>query len=104
MSDERVYPAKVIGTHPHTDLAVLKIDPGDRRYLPLPVGDSDAIRVGEFVIALGAPLGLARSATLGIVSQKGRNIGRLTFESMIQADAPINPGSSGGPVVDVDGR
>ncbi len=103
--DGRTYEAKVVGTDPNTDLAVLKIQPpANGTYRPLEPGDSDRLRIGEFVVALGAPLGLERTATLGIVSQKGRNIGKLTFESMIQTDASINPGSSGGPVVDVDGR
>lgn len=96
---------EVVGTDPNTDLAVLKIRlPADRRIRPLEAADSDAVRVGELAIALGAPLGLKNTATLGIISQKGRDVGQLTFESFLQTDASINPGTSGGPVVDVDGR
>lgn len=100
-----VLPARVVGADPNTDLAVLAVEaPEGRRYPPLPAGDSDAIRVGEVVIALGAPLGLENTATFGIVSQKGRSVGKLTYESFIQTDASINPGTSGGPVLDADGR
>ncbi len=100
-----VLPARVVGVDPNTDLAVLAVEaPEGRRYPPLPAGDSDAIRVGEVVIALGAPLGLENTATFGIVSQKGRSVGKLTYESFIQTDASINPGTSGGPVLDADGR
>lgn len=100
-----VLPARVIGVDPSTDLAVLAVEaPEGRRYPPLPAGDSDAIRVGDVVIALGAPLGLENTATFGIVSQKGRRVGKLTYESFIQTDASINPGTSGGPVLDAEGR
>lgn len=97
--------AKVIGTDPHTDLAVLKIQ-ADRKaaYQPIEPGDSDKLRVGEFVIAVGSPFSLASSVTLGIVSQKGRAIGALPYEDFIQSDAAVNQGNSGGPLVDIDGR
>ncbi|MCX7819368.1 MAG: trypsin-like peptidase domain-containing protein [Kiritimatiellae bacterium] len=100
-----VLPARLVGADPNTDLAVLAVEaPEGRRYPPLVAGDSDAVRVGEIVIALGAPLGLENTATFGIVSQKGRSVGKLTYESFIQTDASINPGTSGGPVLDADGR
>ncbi len=99
------YPAKVVGRDPQTDLAVLKIQaPKGTKFTPVEAGDSDKLRIGEFVIAVGSPFSLQSSVTLGIVSQKGRSIGLLPYEDFIQTDAPINPGNSGGPLVDVDGR
>lgn len=98
------YPATVIGRDEHTDLAVLKIEANDREITPMEIGNSDTLRVGEFVIALGSPFSLSSSVTLGIVSQKGRSIGLLPFEDFIQTDAAVNKGNSGGPLLDVDGR
>ncbi|HMP89235.1 MAG TPA: trypsin-like peptidase domain-containing protein [Kiritimatiellia bacterium] len=104
LNDGTKLPAKIIGRDHHTDLAVLKIEASDREFPPVEIGDSDALRVGEFVIALGSPFSLASSVTLGIVSQKGRSIGLLPFEDFIQTDAAVNRGNSGGPLLDVDGR
>jgi len=105
LNDGRKYPAEVVGRDPQTDLAVLKIKaPPGTEFPAAPVGDSDKLRVGEFVIAIGSPFSLESSVTLGIVSQKGRSIGLLPYEDFIQTDAPINPGNSGGPLIDVDGR
>lgn len=104
LNDGTKLPAKIIGRDQHTDLAVLKIDAPDREFTAVEIGDSDALRVGEFVIALGSPFSLASSVTLGIVSQKGRSIGLLPFEDFIQTDAAVNKGNSGGPLLDVDGR
>ncbi len=104
LNDGTKLPARIIGRDPHTDLAVLKIDAPDHKFIPMEVGDSDTLRVGEFVIALGSPFSLASSVTLGIVSQKGRSIGLLPFEDFIQTDAAVNKGNSGGPLMDVDGR
>lgn len=103
--DGTVYEVEHLGGDPHTDLAVLKIiDSGGREFRPIEFGDSDAVRIGEIVIAIGSPYHLDGTVTMGIVSQKGRAIGLLPFEDFIQTQAPINPGNSGGPLVDVEGR
>jgi serine protease Do len=104
LSDARKLPAKLVGRDPKTDLAVLKVDaPG-----PLPaaeLGDSDALRVGQWAIAIGNPFGLDRTVTVGIVSATARNrVGLTTYENFIQTDASINPGNSGGPLLNLDGR
>jgi serine protease Do len=103
LSDGRQLPAQVRGRDPKTDLAVLSVDAPE----PLPVvqlGDSDALSVGDWVIAIGNPFGLANTVTAGIVSAKGRAIGAGPYDEFIQTDAPINPGNSGGPLLDKDGR
>jgi len=107
MSDEREYGAEVVGTDPKTDLALIRIlDPPVLR--PLPLGDSDAVEVGEWVLAIGNPMGLSSSVTAGIVSAKGRSDvpigGEVTYVDFIQTDASINPGNSGGPLIDMEGR
>lgn len=104
MHDGAIHPATVVGVDEASDLAVLKIKADKRRFTPIEPGDSDAIRVGEFVVAIGSPFSLASSVSLGIVSQKGRSLGLLPYEDFIQTDAPINPGNSGGPLVDLRGR
>jgi putative serine protease PepD len=101
-------PARVLGRDPSTDLAALRIDPsaaGNRA--PLPLGDSDRVRVGDTVVAVGNPFGLDRTATEGIVSGLGREIqapNGFQIDKVIQTDAAINPGNSGGPLVDARGR
>lgn len=105
LQDGTKYPAVLVGNDPLTDLAVLKIEaPEGTAFTPVEAGDSDALRIGEFVIAIGSPFSLNSSVTLGVVSQKGRSVGVLPYEDFIQTDAPINPGNSGGPLVDIDGR
>ncbi len=105
LEDGTVYEIELLGGDPHTDLAVLKtVEREDRQFRPIEFGDSDAVRVGEIVIAIGSPYHLDGTVTMGIVSQKGRAIGLLPFEDFIQTQAPINPGNSGGPLVDVEGR
>jgi len=95
--------AKVVGTDPETDLAVLKVDA--RGLEPIAFGDSDAARIGDVVLAIGNPFGVGQTVTQGIVSATGRNrVGINTFESFIQTDASINPGNSGGALVDARGR
>jgi serine protease Do len=104
-SDNRKFTAKIVGKDPRTDLAVLKIDAKGLR--PIAFGDSDKLRVGEWVLAIGSPLGqnLAHSVTQGIVSAKGRvNVGLADYENFIQTDAAINPGNSGGPLVNIGGE
>ena len=97
------YEAEVKGRDPKTDLALIKIKTEDK--LPfLPMGDSDSLRVGDWVIAVGNPFGLENTVTAGIVSAKGRAIGAGPYDDFIQTDASINPGNSGGPLIDLDGR
>ena len=106
MLDGRTYPARVRGSDPLTDIALLQIDAG--RDLPfLELADSDASRVGDWVMVIGNPLALDKTVTTGIISAKGREIGVSdinTFENFIQTDAAINPGNSGGPMVDMQGH
>jgi serine protease Do len=109
--DGREYTAEVIGADPSTDVAVIRVDPARNESLPvIQFGDSDQLRVGDWVLALGNPMGLTFTATAGIVSAKGRSIGILgqasqtPLEAFIQTDAAINPGNSGGPLVDLNGR
>ncbi|HYD77847.1 S1C family serine protease [Ramlibacter sp.] len=103
LNDSRSARAKVIGTDPETDLAVLRIEL-DR--LPvITLGNSDALQVGDQVLAIGNPFGVGQTVTSGIVSALGRNqLGINTFENFIQTDAAINPGNSGGALVDVNGQ
>ncbi len=103
--DERTIPAKVIGTDPRTDLAVIKVDASN--LTPIRMGNSDELRVGEWVLAIGSPLSadLAHTVTQGIVSAKGRSeVGLAVYEDFIQTDAAINPGNSGGALVNLDGE
>lgn len=96
--------AEVVAADPYRDLALLKVD---RAVKPLPLGDSDSVRVGEIVLAIGSPLGLpGPSVTLGVVSAVGRTIvgENIVLEDLIQTDAAINPGNSGGPLVNVRGE
>ncbi len=103
LADKRVFTAKVIGTDPDTDVAVIRIDAKD---LPtVPFGDSSALKVGHIVLAFGNPFGLNFTVTRGIVSAVGRaGLGIESFEDFIQTDAAINPGNSGGALVDIHGR
>lgn len=104
-NDGTKYEAKVVGADPHTDLAVVKIQNAKgKEFKAVEIGNSDTLRVGEFVIAVGSPLSLGSSVTLGIVSAKGRALGMLPYEDFIQTDASINLGNSGGPLLDADGH
>ena len=101
--DGREFEARIIGSDRRSDVAVIKIDESDLPVLEL--GDSDALEVGEWVLAIGSPFGLSHSLTAGIVSAKGRSsVGITDYENFIQTDAAINPGNSGGPLVDLNGR
>jgi serine protease Do len=103
LSDGKEYEAKVIGRDAKTDIALIKIKSSDS----LPVvetGDSDKLRVGEWVIAIGNPFGLEQTVTAGIVSAKGRVIGAGPYDNFIQTDASINPGNSGGPLFNMEGK
>jgi serine protease Do len=95
--------AKLVGRDPKTDVAVLKIEV-NRPLDAVVFGDSDAIKVGEWVLAIGNPFGLESSVTAGIISAKGRFIGQGNYDDFIQTDAPINPGNSGGPLIDLHGK
>jgi serine protease Do len=95
------YPARVVGTDPPTDLALLKIDAA--QLVALPLGDSDQLQVGEPVMAIGNPFGLDQTVTTGIVSAKERFIGSGPYDEFVQTDASINPGNSGGPLIDSRG-
>lgn len=103
--DEKIYPARIIGADPKTDVAIIKIEANGLNAIKL--GDSDKLQVGEWVLAIGSPLGanLAHTVTQGIVSAKGRSeIGLNTYEDFIQTDAAINPGNSGGALINLDGE
>ncbi len=103
LNDGREFQATVKGTDPSTDLAVLKIDAKDLPYLVF--GDSDQLKIGEWVVAIGNPFGLEGTLTLGVVSGKGRqNLGIASREDFIQTDAAINPGNSGGPLLNLQGE
>ena len=106
LNDRREYEAKLIATDPSTDIALLKIDEKDLPYLVF--GNSDSLAVGEWVMAVGNPFNLESTVTAGIVSAKGRSIdileGEYTIESFIQTDAAVNPGNSGGALVNTNGE
>ncbi len=102
MSDRREFVAQVIGADGRSDLALLKIDATDLPAVEL--GDSAAIEVGEWVLAIGSPFGFEHSATAGIVSAKGRSLPSENYVPFIQTDVAINPGNSGGPLFDLNGR
>jgi len=106
--DDRTLDAQVVGTDPQDDLALLKVDPskvGD--IMPLPLGDSDAVKPGQMAIALGAPFGLGGSITVGVISGVGRALRDVTgreITDVLQTDAAINPGNSGGPLLNSKGE
>ncbi len=108
LDDKRTFTAKVIGTDPSTDLALLKIDQKNLSYIPY--GNSDDVKIGEWVLAVGNPFNLTSTVTAGIVSAKGRNIhildnqSKFPLESFIQTDAAVNPGNSGGALVNTSGE
>jgi serine protease Do len=107
LSDEREFQGKVVGTDPPTDIAVVRIDAKDLR--PLPLGDSDAMEVGDWVVAIGNPFGLSHTVSAGIISAKGRTrqdvpLDPAGYYDFIQTDASINPGNSGGPLLNLKGQ
>jgi Do/DeqQ family serine protease len=103
LKDNRRLPAKLVGADPGTDIAVVKVDP--KNLVDVKFGDSDALQVGDFVIAIGNPFGLGQTATSGIVSALGRSgLSMEGFEHFIQTDASINPGNSGGALVNLKGE
>jgi serine protease Do len=108
LSDEHRYPAKVTGRDPRTDIAIVKID-GVKDLTAIPLGDSDALEVGDWVVAIGNPFGLSHTVSAGIVSAKGRGGNDVRLDSsgyynFLQTDASINPGNSGGPLLNLKGE
>jgi serine protease Do len=106
LADKRRFEAEVVGTDPLTDVAVIRMKGNVPEDLPaVTLGDSDAIQVGDLVMAIGAPFGYAQTVTQGIISAKGRSgVGINTYEDFLQTDAAINPGNSGGPLVNMRGE
>jgi len=107
LNDNSTYPATIIGTAPDKDIAVLHIDAPPQKLLPLPIGQSATLKVGQTVLAIGNPFGLDQTLTTGVVSGLGREIKSVTQHpifDVIQTDASINPGNSGGPLLDSSGR
>src|SRR5437016_7033570 len=103
LGDKRELQAKIVGTDPRTDLAVLKM--GGSGFPAITLGDSSKVQVGDYALAIGDPFGVGQSVTMGIVSAKGRgNLGIEDYEDFIQTDAPINPGNSGGALVNDRGE
>ena len=103
VSGDKEYKATVIGSDPLSDIAVLKIETKDK-FIPVKFGDSDKARIGDWVIAIGNPLGLSGTVTSGIVSARNRTIGLSRYEDYIQTDASINQGNSGGPLFNMQGE
>ena len=104
LSDKREYRGQILGTDPKTDLALVKFQP-DHELTVASMGNSDALRVGEWAIAIGNPFGLDQTVTVGVISATGRSdVGIATYENFIQTDASINPGNSGGPLVNLKGE
>jgi S1-C subfamily serine protease len=107
LPDETSVTAEVVGADPSNDLAILKVDVNPELLYPVPIGESDGLRVGQFVIAIGNPFGYERTLTVGVVSALGRVIqspDERFIGEIIQTDAAINPGNSGGPLLDLKGR
>jgi serine protease Do len=103
MADKRDYKARVVGTDPKTDIAVVKVDAGTLE--PVTIGDSDKVQVGDYVLAVGNPFGIGKTVTMGIVSATGRaGLGIEDYEDFIQTDAAINHGNSGGALVNERGE
>ncbi len=107
LSDQSVYEAKLVGVEPRKDLAVLKIDVPSKMLRPIAAGNSDNLKVGQSVYAIGNPFGLDQTLTTGVISALGREIEspwKIPIRDVIQTDAAINPGNSGGPLLDSSGR
>ncbi len=102
--DESTYEAELIGKDPKTDLALLKIKDPDREFPSVDFADSDAVRVGDWMIAIGNPFGLGNTVTAGIISARSRDIRAGPYDDFLQVDAPINRGNSGGPSFNLDGK
>lgn len=103
-SDDTTIPAEIIGIDEKTDIAVLKVDPKKRKLVAVPFGNSDVIRVGDWVMAIGNPFGLGGTVTTGIVSARARDIHAGPYDDFLQTDASINRGNSGGPMFNMNGE
>ena len=103
VNGSKEYKAKVIGTDPYMDLAVLEID-SNENFQPVKFGDSDKARVGDWVVAIGNPFGFGGTVTAGIISARNRDVGLTRYDDFIQTDASINQGNSGGPLFDLNGK
>lgn len=103
LANGKEFDAKVMGRDPKTDLALIKIKESSDLH-PLIMGDSDTLKVGSWVVAVGSPFGLEQTVTAGIISAKGRTIGAGPYDNFIQTDASINPGNSGGPLINTKGE
>jgi serine protease Do len=104
LDDGRIFDGQVLGTDPATDVALVKLKNPPTNLAVLKFGDSDAMRVGDWVVAIGNPFGLASSVSVGILSAKARNIGAGSYDDFLQTDAAINPGNSGGPLFNLKGE
>lgn len=104
LDDGTEFDAKLIGTDPRTDLAVLKVDDAKRKFTYVALGDDNKVRVGDWVVAVGNPFGLGGTVTSGIVSARGRDIGAGPYDDFIQIDAAVNKGNSGGPAFNLSGE
>ena len=103
--DEREFDAEIVGTDPKSDVAVIRLKGKIENLQPIPFGDSNSLRLGDVVLAIGNPFGLSHTVTMGIVSAKGRaNVGIADYEDFIQTDAAINPGNSGGALINLRGE
>ncbi len=104
LADERTFKAEVVGADPKTELAVIRIKEAPDNLPTAKLGDSDGLAVGDWVLAIGNPFGFAQTVSAGIVSAKGRVLGMALYENLIQTDAAVNPGNSGGPLVNLRGE
>jgi serine protease Do len=105
LNDKREFDAEVVGTDPKSDVALIKLKGAPNDLRPIAIDDSSKLRLGDVVLAIGNPFGVGQTVTMGIVSAKGRaDVGIVDYEDFIQTDAAINPGESGGALVDIDGR
>ncbi len=108
MSDETTYPAHAVNIAPSLDLALIKIDAPGEKFPAAPLGNADEAPVGSWVMAVGSPFGFSETVTVGVISAKGRVVrdegGRNVYRNLIQTDAAINFGNSGGPLVDINGK
>jgi len=103
VNGSKEYKAKVIGTDPYMDLAILEIE-SNEKFIPVSFGDSDKARIGDWVVAIGNPFGFGGTVTTGIISSRNRDIGLTRYDDFIQTDASINQGNSGGPLFDLEGK
>lgn len=103
-ADDTRLEAELVGRDPKTDIAVLRVDPDAYDLVEVPFGDSDAMRVGDWVLAIGNPFGLGGTVTAGIISARARDINAGPYDDFLQTDASINRGNSGGPMFDIEGH